>query len=440
MRDRGTAARRVRRRALVGSPINEKDPPEEGRKMTNSAPQVGQTSGIRVLLGSVGFGYLFAATFFAVAGVFLTIDPANGGTALAAAGSLALTLPVLFARIAPARAAGAQAAGLLVNELVFGPMVRCGFVVPAMVVIVFALGAAGGGRHRIERWLGLLLCLTTTALLLAWDPALDNSAALFLLSLVAGVWVAGVLIRSRTMLITSLRRHTQELADQRDRTAELEVAADRARVGLDLERLIRTQISEIAMSAQHASTVAATDPDGARAALADVESSGRATLAQMRDVVGDLREVSTEPFPGLDQLSDLLRRATSSETTLEVCGTSRPLSATLELSAYRIVEQLLTTLRSHPEAQVEVTVRFTDEALEISACGPAAEAGAGADFRARAGADAWPDAGTGPPGPDQAMNAVRARAELHGGMVQTHSPSGRRETEVRLPLVSTAPR
>ena len=52
-----------------------------------------------------------------------------------------------------------------------------------------------------------------------------------------------------------------------------------------------------------------------------------------------------------------------------------------------------------------------------------------------------------PPGANECLlsvyapgnEAVRARAEMHGGTVMTRNPVGRRETEVRLPLLTAAP-
>ena len=75
------------------------------------------------------------------------------------------------------------------------------------------------------------------------------------------------------------------------------------------------------MSAERAKAAANADTDRAQAALIDVENSGRETLARMRDVVGNLRDAPTEPPPGLDQLSDLLRRATCSDARLTIHGT-----------------------------------------------------------------------------------------------------------------------
>ena len=93
------------------------------------------------------------------------------------------------------------------------------------------------------------------------------------------------------------------------------------------------------------------------------------------------------------------------------------------MSAYRIVEQLLTTLRDHPKARVEVNIRFTEEALEIRVSGPTMQD----DSRS-----VVTDLGS-------ALHAVQARAEMHGGTVMTRNVVGRRETEVRLPLLTAAP-
>jgi len=355
----------------------------------------------------------------------------------AAIGSLAISVPVFFAGRAPARAAGAQAAGLLLNEILFGPMIRCGYAFPALLVIVFALGSADSVRHGSSRWLGLGACVATAAMMALWDPALDSSAAIFIAGLFVGFFLAGALIRSRTILVKTLRRRTDELEQQRDRTAALEIAADRARVGADLERLIRAQIAAIGASAALAKTAADDDPAGARAALLEVEVSSRATLAQMREVVGDLRDVPTDPSPGLDQLADLLRRATTSDARLVVHGGIRGLTRSLELSVYRIVEQLLKTLRDHPDAQVEVDIRVVADVLEIRVSGPAIEDDVDAVVPA---ADAGESASfdTARFNTDTAMSAVLARAELHGGLVQARKPLGRREIEVRLPLVTAS--
>ena len=77
-------------------------------------------------------------------------DQTNGGGVAAAVLVQFVTIPVLLAKVAPVWAAGALAAGVLLNEIVIGPMIRCGVVFPVMLVIVYQLGAADPGEtsHR----------------------------------------------------------------------------------------------------------------------------------------------------------------------------------------------------------------------------------------------------------------------------------------------------
>jgi len=374
----------------------------------------------RALISRIGIGYLVAAVVLGALGVMLVHDQ-DGGGILAAVLIQATTLPVLLAKIAPASAAWFLAGGVLLNEAVIGSAVRCGVVLPVLFVIVYQLGSSMSPARRLQHVVGLVGCCAIALMELVWDPALDRSAALFIGSLGVGFYLAGLLISSRTRLVGALRERTAELSRQRDRTAAVEVAADRARVGTELEALIRSQVRSISASAELAGTAVRTggQEELTRSALTEIEQNGRETLSRMREVVGSLRDAPTEPAPGLDQLADLVVRSTTADARLRVEGAARPLTANVELSAYRIVEQLLTTLHDQPAARVEVVVRFHPDTLELTVSGPALAAPTSVELTA-------------------AMSAVRARAEMHGGSVRTMHPRGRRETEVRLPLLSAA--
>lgn len=117
-----------------------------------------------------------------------------------------------------------------------------------------------------------------------------------------------------------------------------------------------------------------------------------------------------------------LNASTPTLARFRVVGNARPLTTNLELSAYRIVEQLLLTLRDRPTVTVDVLVHFLPHALDIQVSGPADHG------RAMS------------PAIESSMRSVRARAELHGGSVRTGTASGRQETSVRLPLLSPAAR
>jgi signal transduction histidine kinase len=135
----------------------------------------------------------------------------------------------------------------------------------------------------------------------------------------------------------------------------------------------------------------------------------------MRQAVGTLRETPTEPEPGLDELGGLLARATTAATRLTVDGPERPLPASIELTGYRIVEQLLTVLHDEPSAQVDVRLRFAPDCLELHVAGTPA---AGCDLR-------------------QLRSAVQARLALFGGTIDIEDSAGRRSSRVMLPLVTS---
>ena len=115
------------------------------------------------------------------------------------------------------------------------------------------------------------------------------------------------------------------------------------------------------------------DPVKAQEALASVVVEGRVVLQQMRDVVGTLRdEAPSDPQPTLAQLSELLGRATVADARLTVEGTPKSLPAGVELSGFRIVEQLLVALDDAPDAAVDVRLIFRPDALELHLAGPTA--------------------------------------------------------------------
>jgi signal transduction histidine kinase len=74
------------------------------------------------------------------------------------------------------------------------------------------------------------------------------------------------------------------------------------------------------------------------------------------------------PQPRLDRLSELVdsHRSAGGEARLNVRGNIRPLSATIELSAYRIVQEALTNARRHaPGARVDVELDYFGDRLAV---------------------------------------------------------------------------
>jgi signal transduction histidine kinase len=364
----------------------------------------------------IGWGDVALAAFLSlyavvvVSGLSGIANPHNG--AAAAVAVLAMTVPVAWERRAPAAAGAAVAVGAVANELVIGPMIRCGPGLPAVFVIAFFAGTRLDGRKLA---VAEGFCAGAVITQAVYDPRLGVGFLVAGLPVVAACCLAGRLARSRSLAAAALRERNAELHNQREQTARLAVAADRARIAADLDNSLRDRITAMAAAAAAGRALVTSDPAGARGAFAVVETSGRTMLAQMRDVVGALREEGlTGPQPVLAQLGSLLESATSADARLHVEGSPRALPAGLELSAYRIVEHLLAAVQDSPEARIDVRVRFGPDALELDVTGPASRQS----------------------DPVTAFAAARERVALLGGSLRIETGSRRCAALVRLPLTA----
>jgi len=325
---------------------------------------------------------------------------------------LTMTVPVLWRRRAPLGAAATLAAGSLFNGLVIGSMVRCGAALPALALVMFSVGLRCELRTALA---GAVLGVVAVVSLAHSDPNLTNSFSAPGSVLLLAMWGVGRLVRSREAMVANLRERTRKLGEQRERTAQLAVAAERARVATGVDGLLQERIGALAGEAARGRRAIDEQPELAHETLSTIEHEGRRTLAQMREIVGSLREdAPVEPQPGLADLDGLLQRATTADVRLRVEGEQRALPAGLELSGYRIVEHLLTTLEDAPEARIEVELHVAEDVLEITVAGPA-----------RAGVDS-----------QTALAGAREWVALHGGKLEAQARAGRSLTVVRLPLLT----
>jgi len=361
---------------------------------------------VRVRWAGVWWAQIATVAFaLALSAYVVVLVRIQAGGVAACVAATTMTLPVAFARRAPLPAAAILAAAAAANELFCGHLFRCGAALPAVFFVAYLAGRACAGRTRTLVLAGVLVSIVIQCL---YDPRL-GAPVIVLMAAASGVFTgAGLLVRRRAGLVAELRRRTRQLQEQREQTAALAVAAERARITADISGTLRERIDEIGGLARPGS-------DDTDARFAEIELAGRAILDSMRQVVGTLRDTPTEPEPGLAELDGLLARATTAATRLSVEGPARPLPTSLELTGYRIVEQLLTVLRNEPTAQVEVSVRFAPDCLELWVAGPPA---AGCELR-------------------QLRSTVQARLALFGGTIDIDDSAARRAARVRLPLVTS---
>ncbi len=320
---------------------------------------------------------------------------------------LAATVPVLWWRRSVLAVTGVGLAVMVLHDALFGWVTRCGAALPLVFVLTF-LGALTYDRGKA--WLTAGLAAALTVAVAVRDSTTGFSVVALVVPVLLVVFGIGRAARHRTVLVRRLRQRDAELRQLRDERAALTVADDRARLSQELDGLLQRRLDELTTAAESADGLT---PAQARVVLQDIETGSRQTLDDMREIVGLLRggDVTLAPTPTVAHLDALLARRPPGNTRLTVTGDPRSLPASVELSAYRIVEHLIAALADNG-TPIDVAVRFADKALEIRVSGPV---GTGADVKAAAA-------------------RARERARLLGGSVDLKVTRGRAGALAQLPV------
>ena len=95
---------------------------------------------------------------------------------------------------------------------------------------------------------------------------------------------------ARGRMVGELKDRTAELRAARDERARLEVATDRTRLSGELDDLLHAPPGRARRSWRESGPAIAGDGVAATATLAEIEAASRATLEEMREIVGVLRD------------------------------------------------------------------------------------------------------------------------------------------------------
>jgi len=230
------------------------------------------------------------------------------------------------------------------------------------------------------------------------------------------------------LLGESARHRRERAARLEERAAQLEranlaeaaaaVEAERNRISRELHDAVAHHVSMMVVQAEAGPVVVDADPDRARAVFDAISASGKQALAEMRQLLGVLRQPEDAPLvpqPGVDQVRDLVDRAESAglEVSLTVKGERPPLPLAVDLSAYRVVQEALTNCVRHaPNSPVQVVLEYGDDlVVDVSDAGP--------------GGDRidWGDA---PAATGNGLAAMRERVTMVGGTLRAgpREPAG----------------
>ncbi|MBC6451673.1 sensor histidine kinase [Actinokineospora xionganensis] len=328
--------------------------------------------------------------------------------------ALGLAVPVLVCGQRPVIAGwfgwAAAAGTALVTQGRAGPGEPWPWSVSSVVVLVVLCGVVGAlGVRRTTVGLVGAVGLTGIVLVLVFDGQWVSAISTVMLCAAAalvGDWRAGM----RGRLAEADRLGEEERARRM-------VLEERARIAREMHDIVAHHMSMVAVAAETAPYRNADLPESARTEFAGIADSARASLTEMRLLLGILREGAAElgPQPGIDRLAELVDGVRGAPVTLECSVGTLP--AALGLTVYRVVQEALSNVVRHaPGAATRVTVGMDGSELALEVVNDAPKS-----------APVTTAGGHG-------LVGVRERVALHGGTLSVDRPAGGYRLRVRLPV------
>ncbi len=292
--------------------------------------------------------------------------------------------------------------------------------------LVAVYSVAAHADRRLARAAGAIAALAIAVSLLLDRPAADLEDVAVLYLSFATAWLLGDAIRTRGERAAQLEARAADLERTRAAEAGRAVVEERARIAREMHDVLAHSVSLMVVQAEAGPVVVEHDPARAVAAFDAISATGRQTLAELRRLLGVLREDEAGPLapqPGVAQIPDLVDGARRAGLSVELRTSDLPgsLPPGVDLSAYRIVQEALTNVAKHAgPARVTVLVAHRDDALHVEVS----------------------DDGLGSTGarPGRGVLGMRERAGSLGGTVDAGpGPAGGWTVRAELPL-STAGR
>ena len=195
---------------------------------------------------------------------------------------------------------------------------------------------------------------------------LDQPYDLIVTSLVfLTAWVTGNNSRTRRAYLDEIAKQARRAETDLDQERARAAFAERVRIARELHDVVAHHVSVIAVQAEAAGSLLPGRPERAADSVQIIAATARQALTELRRLLGVLRNpdepMPTTPAASLAHLDALLERVRDSglATEMTVTGSRRHIPDTVDLTAYRIIQEALTnTVRHAGAAQATVTVDY----------------------------------------------------------------------------------
>jgi signal transduction histidine kinase len=242
------------------------------------------------------------------------------------------------------------------------------FTFPAFLGLLSSAFLIGMLEDRRRALAGIAIADAIALVAVRNDPDHLTEDLVFIPLIFTIVWLAGMAL-GRTLQQAAAAHERARLAEEeREVKAASAVAEERQRIARELHDVVAHSVSVMTVQAGGVRRLLRPDQQREQEALATIEATGRQALADMRRMLGVLRDANEEgalltPQPGMGALGSLIQQAREAGLPVEyrVSGEPAPLPPGVDLSAYRIVQEALTNALKHAgPGRAEVSVSYGD--------------------------------------------------------------------------------
>jgi signal transduction histidine kinase len=299
-------------------------------------------------------------------------------------------------------------------------------LIAVLVAMAWAGYADPPARSRWALLAGIAVFVGTDVAISAtlWDKV-------FFCVIFVPAWWLGALVRREKVRSRELADLAAALDAQREATAHAAVVEERARIAREVHDAVAHSVSVMTLQIgglrRQLDAVLADHPEE-REVMLGLERLGRQSVDELRTLVGILRDdtagaggTASAPEPSLERVADLVADVRAAGLPVELAvrrGDGAPvvLPPSVEVSAYRIVQEALTNVLRHaPGSTTRVEVEHGPSAVTVVVEDDGAGS-RGGDDRTTPGAPGRRIGGHG-------LVGMRERVAVHGGTLEA-GPAG----------------
>lgn len=272
-----------------------------------------------------------------------------------------------------------------------------------LIALVATYSAGAYGRNLAFAVAVVFAFGVTTGLREAASEALPDMAwSWVVLGLALSVGLTARRVRGQSQ---SAQRRVQQMQQDQRALAEASARQERQRIARELHDIISHGLGVVVLQAGAAEQVLDQDPDKTREALRLIRATGQEAIAELGTLVALIRD---EEPPGRDPqptLRDVERLAATTRSaglavTVRSEGRPRDLPSSVELNAYRVIQEGLTNALKHaPGSTVQVVLRYHPGGLDVEVRDDGADTAGG-------------------PGSRRGLVGLRERAAVFGGQFE----------------------